>query len=118
MPVRDAVTFGGPASASPSGGVRPVSAMVTVPAVVVCWTRHHRQMLIAKPAGIGWRTGTGFGRRRNADLEARRISVSTENGCVTFTGSIASWAEHEQAQWAARSAPGVTAVQNNLLIAP
>ena len=56
--------------------------------------------------------------RRNAELEGRRISVSTDSGAVTLTGNVATWAEHDQAEWAAWSAPGVTSVKNNLAIAP
>lgn len=55
--------------------------------------------------------------RRNADLEARRISVQTNAGKVTLTGSVASFSERTEAAMAAWSAPGVTAVINDLVIA-
>jgi len=57
--------------------------------------------------------------RRNADFEARRIAVSTDDdGVVTLTGSVATWAERDRAVWSAWSAPGVTSVHNDLAIAP
>jgi osmotically-inducible protein OsmY len=56
--------------------------------------------------------------RRNADLEARRISVSTDNGTVTLTGSVDSWSERDAAVSTAWSAPGVTWVKDELSIMP
>ena len=56
--------------------------------------------------------------RRNADIEARRITVGTHDGKVTLSGSVSSWAESDQAVSAAWAAPGVTSVHNDLVIMP
>ncbi|MCI0660187.1 MAG: BON domain-containing protein, partial [Acidobacteria bacterium] len=56
--------------------------------------------------------------RRNAEVEARRIKIETLNGVVTLSGTVDSWTEKEEAERAARSAPGVTKVENHIVIAP
>ena len=56
--------------------------------------------------------------RRHADLEARRITVSTHDGKVTLTGSVSSWSERDQAVSASWAAPGVTSVKNDLTVVP
>lgn len=56
--------------------------------------------------------------RRNADLEARRITVATFNGAVTLSGSVASWSERDDAVTAAWAAPGVTSVNVELSVMP
>lgn len=56
--------------------------------------------------------------RRNADIEARRITVGTHDGKVTLSGSVASWSESDEAVSAAWAAPGVTSVHNDLMISP
>jgi len=54
--------------------------------------------------------------RRLAQVDADRIVVDTAGSEVTLRGEVRSWAEREQAQHTAWSAPGVTNVKNELAI--
>jgi osmotically-inducible protein OsmY len=56
--------------------------------------------------------------RRNAELDARRISVVTSDGRVTLTGTVRSWSERDAAVSSAWAAPGVTRVEDDLVISP
>jgi osmotically-inducible protein OsmY len=53
---------------------------------------------------------------RNAQLDGKQITVTTDAGHVTLEGSVHSWPERRQADTAAWSAPGVTAVTNHLQV--
>ena len=54
--------------------------------------------------------------KRNAALDADGLSVVTSNGTVTIGGDVSSWAEHDEAIYAAWSAPGVTSVQDGITV--
>ena len=56
--------------------------------------------------------------KRNAEIDARRVKVDASNGKVTLKGCVRSWAERDEAQHAAWSAPGVTLVENLISVSP
>ena len=55
---------------------------------------------------------------RMADLDARSVWVTADDGAVRLHGTVRSVAERRIAQRAAESAPGVTSVENDIVVAP
>jgi osmotically-inducible protein OsmY len=55
---------------------------------------------------------------RRAQLDANQIKVESTDSKVILRGNVRSWQAKEQAEQAAWSAPGVSSVENNVVITP
>jgi len=53
---------------------------------------------------------------RSAETDARRIQVEVRGNTVILRGSVRAWAERQEAERVAWSAPGVTSVENHINI--
>jgi osmotically-inducible protein OsmY len=56
--------------------------------------------------------------RRSAEVDAGRISVVAKGAVVTLSGQVRSWVEKQEAERAAWGAPGVTRVENHIIVTP
>lgn len=53
---------------------------------------------------------------RNANVDARHITVEVSGEKATLTGSVGSWLQRESAERAAGDAPGITQVENRVVV--
>ena len=56
--------------------------------------------------------------KRSADIDAKRVSVEAHNGTVVLKGTVHSLTERAAAEHAAWAAPGVIAIDDQLVVAP
>ena len=68
------------------------------------------------PADVRAKIEDAFERR--AQLDAHQIKVETVDNKVVLRGTVHSWQAKEQAEQAAWAAPGVTKVENNVVVSP
>jgi len=56
--------------------------------------------------------------KRNAEVDANRITVEANGSEVVLKGTVRSWIEREEAERVAWSAPGVTKVEDRIVVSP
>jgi osmotically-inducible protein OsmY/prolyl-tRNA editing enzyme YbaK/EbsC (Cys-tRNA(Pro) deacylase) len=71
---------------------------------------------IVQPAEVSTNIAAAF--QRSAVLDARQIQVETHGNRVVLRGNVRVWDEREAAERAAWAAPGVAAVDNQIMVQP
>lgn len=69
-----------------------------------------------EPTDIQRRIQEAF--KRNAEVDADRITVETHGSEVILKGTVRSWIEREEAERVAWSAPGITRVDDRIVVSP
>ncbi len=70
----------------------------------------------AEPSEIKQKIMDAF--KRNAEVDANHIIVEANGSEVILKGTVRSWIEREEAERVAWSAPGVTKVEDRIVVAP
>jgi len=55
---------------------------------------------------------------RSADIDARHVTTHVDAGVVTLTGHVGTWLQRDIAERAAAGAPGITRVDNQIVVEP
>ena len=55
---------------------------------------------------------------RNANVDARQITVTVDGNTVTLTGTVRTWLERDSAERAVADGPGITTVINHIAVEP
>jgi osmotically-inducible protein OsmY len=95
--------------AAAEGAVRPVKGVKGITNSIVVKPA-------AEPSQIKQKIMDAF--KRNAEVDANRITVETHGAEVVLKGAVRSWIEREEAERVAWSAPGVTKVEDRILVSP
>jgi osmotically-inducible protein OsmY len=82
-------------------GVRAVKNRVTVAPKTVVLDVHHRILTAL---------------HRDADLDARHITVTVSGSTARLTGTVGTWLQRNSAEGAAANAPGITHVDNRIVV--
>jgi osmotically-inducible protein OsmY len=69
-----------------------------------------------EPTGIQRKIQEAF--KRSAEVDANRITVEAKGSEVILKGTVRSWIEREEAERVAWSAPGVTHVEDRIVVSP
>jgi osmotically-inducible protein OsmY len=70
----------------------------------------------AEPTEIRRKIEEAF--QRSAEVDASRVTVEVNGGEVVLRGMVRSWAERQEAERVAWAAPGITKIDNRIIIQP